>query len=406
MAGVIPQGSKQKLINAALFAVSTKETSFLNMLTGASPAPKGTKAISRAQTDNGSPVVRVTDLSKGQGKEVTVDIIHPLTKQPTMGDQKIAGRGEDLSFANDTLFIDQYRHLVDDGGLMLQQDTTHKLSAAARASLMQYHKKVMDEVAFYHFNGARGTEFKRNSNILPLASNPNFKKVMVNNVLAPTYENKFYGGDATSVDTLDSADLFSLSVVDNVWLHLQETSNHIPYVRLMNDKQADEAPMYVMLVTARQWNDFYTTTSAKEWQQMQASAIKRSSGWGHPIFQGDCVMYRGILIKPMNRRVRWEAGDKIEVCANDRAATINLETTAVPTERALLLGAQGVATAYGKTKAKAGAQFSINTETTDHGNATETSVAWVQGIKKLQFEDSDGYKRDHGIITIDTAVAA
>lgn len=400
----IATGSKQKLINAALFAATTKTSSFLNMLTGASMAPKGTGAIGRTQTDSGSPVVRVSDLSKGKGKEVTVDIIHPLGKEPTMGDSRIAGRGDDLTFANDTLFIDQYRHMVDDGGLMTQQDTTHNLTEAGRKSLLEYYKKLMDEVAFYHFCGARGTDYQRFKNIVPLEQAAMFKKIMVNEMLAPTFENKFYGGDATSVDTLDSADLFSLDSVDNMWLYLNELANPIPHVRLTGDEQAHDNPMYVQLVTARQWNDFSTSSSAKDWQQMQASAIKRSSGWGHPLFKGDCVMYRNILIKPMNRRVHWEAGDQIDVCANDKDGTVSQETAAVPVERSILLGAQAVATAYGKTKKKNGTQFSINTEAVDHDNATETSIAWVQGIKKLQFKDGDGWKRDHGILTLDTAV--
>jgi N4-gp56 family major capsid protein len=404
MAVSVPTGSKQKLINAALFAQTTRKPSFLNMLTGASQAPKGTGAIGRTQTDAGSPVVRVSDLTKGKGKEVTVDIIHALTKEPTMGDQRIAGRGDDLSFANDTLFIDQYRHLCDDGGLMVQQDTTHNLTEAARKSLMEYYKKLMDEVAFYHFCGARGTSYERFKNIVPKETAAMFAKIMVNPLLAPTHGNKFYGGDANSVDSLDSSDIFSLESIDNMWLYLQELANPIPHISLTGDEQAGENPMYVQLVTARQWNDFYTSTSQKDWAQMAAGAMKRQAGFSHQLFKGDCVMYRNILVKPMTRRVHWSPGDQIEVCANDKNGTVGLQTAAVPVERSILLGAQGIATAFGKTKKKNGAQFSINTEEVDHGNATETSIAWVQGIKKLQFKDGNGTKHDHGILTLDTAV--
>ncbi|MBO9492231.1 N4-gp56 family major capsid protein [Endozoicomonas sp. G2_1] len=401
----IPEGSKQKLFNAALFAAIIREPSFLNMLTGAAKkAPKGMKEIGREQTDAGSPVVRVSDLSKSQGKEVTVDIIHRLTKEPTMGDTRLAGRGDNLTFANDTLKIDQYRHMVDDGGAMTQQEIAHNLTEAGRQSLMVYYKQLMDEVAFYHFCGARGTAFDPNYNIVPLEAAKSFAKIMVNELVVPNYDSKFYGGDATSVDQLDSADLFSLESVDNMWLHLQEMANPIPYIRLTGDKQADESPMYVQFVTPRQWNDFQTSASAKDWNQMIANAQKRSSGFNHQVFKGDCLMYRNILVKPMNRRVRWNAGDNVDVAANDKAGTVSQQTAAVPVERSILVGAQAVASAYGKTKQSNGRQFNINKEMVDHDNACETSINWVQGLKKLSFEDSLGYRRDHGILTLDTAV--
>lgn len=50
-----------------------------------------------------------------------MQIVHGLTKKPTMGDRRIAGRGESLEFADFSLKINQGRHQVDSGGKMTQQ---------------------------------------------------------------------------------------------------------------------------------------------------------------------------------------------------------------------------------------------------------------------------------------------
>ena len=44
-------------------------------------------------------------------------------------------------------------------------------------------------------------------------------------------------------------------------------------------------------------------------------------------------------------------------------------------------------------------------EAMDHDNAKEHSIAWMNGTKKLRFEDRDGFVEDHGIIAVDTAVS-
>jgi hypothetical protein len=160
-------------------------------------------------------------------------------------------------------------------------------------------------------------------------------------------------------------------------------------------------------VTPRQWYDFWTSTDAANGgvalRNLQAEAGKRMSVFKHPIFLGDCAMWNGILIKKMTRSITFNAGSTVSICTNSANATVSSDTAGVKIERALLVGAQAVGTAFGK--GKSGSYFGIHTEEVDHGNAQEHSIAWVNGKAKLRFTGTDGRVNDHGIIALDTAVS-
>lgn len=402
MAVQLSKAQQQKVYNAALFALSQKQFSFINMMTG--KAPKGTSDINKKQTDAGAPIVRVEDLSKGKGDEVTVDIVHDINKEPTMGDRRIEGRGDSLTFSDDTIKIDQTRHMVDSGGKMQQQSTGIALPPVAMKMLQGYYKRLEEERMFYHAAGARGDLYTKGM-IVPTSDAQTFKEIMINEVTAPTVNRKFYGGDATGITDLESSDIFSLSVVDNIWLSIAEADNPLQHLRFDDDKAADDNPFYVMLCSPRQWDDFYTSTSGKEWSQMIARAQKRSQSFNHQVFKGDCLMYRNIVIKPYNRFIQFNAGSNImEGLAN---GTEQAQTVGVKTHRAILMGSQALAMAWGNAVKEGNnkSHFTSTTEKVDHGNAKEHSIAWMNGAKKLRFKDRDGNMEDHGIIVADTAVS-
>lgn len=398
----ISPAQQQKIYNAALFALTQKQFSFINMLTGKSP--KGVSDINKKQTDAGAPIVRVEDLSKAKGEEVTVDIVHDINKEPTMGDDRIEGRGDSMTFASDTIKIDQTRHMVDSGGKMLQQTTGISLPPVAIKMLQGYYKRLEEERMVYHAAGARGDLYTKGM-IVPPDEAKNFARIMVNELTAPSKGRKFYGGDATGISSLDSSDVFSLSVVDAIWLSIQEMDNPLQHIRFEGDPAMDDSPFYVKFVSPRQWNDFYTSTSGKDWQQMIANANKRSTHFNHQVFKGDCLMYRNILIKPFGRYVQFNTGSNVMEAQAD--GTESAETAGTTIHRSVLLGGQAMAQAWGNAgKAKGGkSHFTSTTKDVDHDNAKEHSIAWMNGTKKLRFEDRDGYVEDHGIIATDTAVS-
>ncbi|EBV8414139.1 N4-gp56 family major capsid protein [Salmonella enterica subsp. enterica serovar Ealing] len=393
-----------KILQAALFTAANRARSMVNILTDQQAAPQSVspdKAGTR-QTSRGAPVVRLTDLNKGKGDEISFNIMHKLSKLPTMGDQRIAGRGEDLSQDEFSLRIDQGRHQVDAGGRMSQQRTKFDLVKSSSTLLGTYFNDLQDQCAVVHLAGARG-DFYADDIIVPLADHPEFVKIMINDVMPPTHDRHFFGGDATSFETLDSSDVFTLSLVDNMALFIDEMAHPLQPVRMKGDELYGEDPYYVMYVTPRQWNDWYTTTSGKDWQQMMTRAVNRSKGFNHPLFKGECAMWRNILVRKYSGMpIRFYSGSKVAVSNNDLEATTKVVEAQTNIDRGMLLGAQALANAYGSTKN--GGHFSMVKEKTDAQNRDEVTINWMNGLKKIRFKEKTGKMQDHGVITVDTAI--
>ena len=394
-----------KLFNAALFLEASRRPSFANIQTGAAPSLSGEAKKAKGQTSEGAPIVRVTDLESTAGDEVTVDIFHQLRQKPVMGDKTLAGKGTNLKFASFSLKIDQGRTLVDAGGKMSQQRTKHNLKMTAKTLLSPYYNRLADQISLVHLAGARGDHMDADW-ILPTEADADFAEIMVNSVTPPTYDRHFYGGDATSIASIDSADKFTLSAVDRLRLALDEMAFPLQPIRMEGDPMAEDSPFHCLWITPRQWYDFWTATSGSDWRSLQANAFERKNNFNHPIFKGDAVMWNNILVKKQPRPIRFNAGTDVTVCTNTADAQTTTSTAAVRVERAILLGAQALADAYGATGGKGGGYyFGMNEEETDHGNRNEMSIAWMNGKAKIRFQGTDGRVNDHGVMVLDTAVS-
>ena len=195
---------------------------------------------------------------------------------------------------------------------MSEQRFKHNLNKTARTLLGTYFNDVQDQSATFHLAGARG-DYMADDTIVPLADHGEFGKIMINDVLPPTYDRHFYSGDATSMETLDAADLFTLATVDNIALFLDEMAHPLQPIRMSKDELANEDPYFVLYVTPRQWNDWYTSTSGKDWQAMMTRAVQRSKGFDHPLFKGECAMWRNVLVRKYGGPpVRFNAGSKVQ----------------------------------------------------------------------------------------------
>lgn len=393
-----------KHYNAALFLESARIPTFTNLLTDGVPSLKREEGKAKGQSSSGAPVVRIHNLEKTAGDEVNVDIFHQLNMKPVMGDKKLAGKGGSLKYASMDLQIDQGRTLVESGGRMSRQRTSHDLRKVAKALLTPYYGRLEDQLFLVHLAGARGDHSAADW-IVPTANDPDFNDIVVNPILPPTYDRHFFGGDATSFETIDSADRFTLGAVDNLRLALDEMAYPLQPVKYKDDMQNEENPFYVMLLTPRQWFDFWTSTAGSEWRTLQANAHQRRADFKHPIFTGDCVMWNNILIKKQRRPIRFNTGSTVTVSTNTADAGTAQVTAATNIERAILLGAQAIANAYGGANGGQSLPFSWNDEDTDHKNVKEHSIAWMNGKAKIRFRGTDGRMNDHGVMVLDTAVS-
>ena len=132
----------------------------------------------------------------------------------------------------------------------------------------------------------------------------------------------------------------------------------------------------------------------------------------NPLFMGDAGLWNGILIVRMPKPIRFYAGDSLRWCASTTSET-ETATDLVPAafgtsfavDRALLLGGQALAEAWGKHP-KSGMPFFLSEKELDHGDKLEILLGAINGRSKDRFLVDHGYEEqytDHGVIAIDTA---
>lgn len=412
MAYDIPFGHPlaKKVFGAAVFAQMTKKPGWSKNLFG--PAPKLTKATAklRNQTPHEFPFIRITDLSKGGGDTVTVDLFNVLTGKPVVGDNKIQGKLMTLKSATTSIKINQLRAGVDTGGRMAQQRTIYDLRTLGRAGLEGYWARMRDQILTVHVAGARGS-FVNEQWAIPLESDPDFNDIMVNPILPPTYDRHFFANTKTGITGLTTSDILTLEDIDRLRAMIDDFDFPMQPIMLPDDAAREEDPLYALFLTTRQWHILQTRTGEKAWRTFLQNARERGSK--NPLFLGTPGLWNGILIKKMVWPIRFYPGDSVQV--SDATNTVAGQT--VPNfgagsaaaakaaghavDRAVLLGAQALAEVYGADK-DTGGFMGWHEEETDHGNAFEASVRGMGGFSKLQFKNRAETLYDHGVLVIDS----
>ena len=419
----VPAGSAlaRKLYSVALFAQTQKAPGFSKNLTGPAPKAGDAEAKMKAQTSPDMPIIRVTDLSKTAGDKISVDAFNIFGGKPLMGDTNAEGRGERLTSASMDISIDLTTKVVDAGGKMAQQRTVHDLRSLAMAQMVSYFSRLDDQISLVHLAGARGFQ-SSNDWIVPVASDADFASICVNSVKAPTY-NRHYVTDGTALEqggvnatdgSAATTDYLTLAHIDALRTIIDEMAYPLQPVKISDDPAAADEPMWVMYVSPRQWSHLLTETSGI--RSFQQNAWNRASyGSKHPLFKGEVGMWNGILVKKMNRSIRFAEGDAYRyVAAGDAAAatetagTVNFSGTVTThaIDRAVLLGGQALASVYGRNKSS-DYYFSWYERPYNFERNLEIAGDVMGGFSKLRFNyDVAGTPTptDNGVMVIDCAV--
>lgn len=416
----IPYGSPQALQvqSAGLFAANMQRPTTLNRLTGKLPTQADAENNLRFQSTNELPVVRCMDLTKSAGDEVTFDLINPIGGKPIMGEKYAEGKGDRMDFSQDKLRINQTRKPISAGGQMTQQRTPHQLRSLSRSLGHNYMTRLEDQLSLVHLAGARG--FANDIEwAVPLASDSDFKEICVNSIKAPT-KNRHFMSTGSGIEgikaagneiTIATTDVMNIDLVDALRTKLDSMPLPPPPVRYADDQMATDAPMRVLLVSSEQYTALVQSGSFRTWQ---ANAMARASmAKNNPLFMGEAGLWNGILIVKMPKPIRFFAGDALNWCAS---ATSEAETTTdlVPAafgtsyavDRAILLGGQALAEAYGKTR-QTGNPYFWSEKELDHGDKLEVLIGMVGGKSKTRFLINHGPQEeytDFGVMAIDTAV--
>ena len=404
---------------AGLFAQSMQRNSTLNRMVGKMPSSEGeVNQVLRKQTSTDMPIVRTVDLSRGKGDEVEFHFVQPVGAYPIMGSRMAEGKGVGVSLDKARVRVNQARFPVDVGDTMTDLRSPVDFRKIGRPIAQSLMDAYQDQSMLVHMAGARGFH----DNIewrVPTADHADFAEMLINDVKAPT-KNRHFVADGTAIKPfavnagevdLATTDLLDVDVVDSVRTVIESIALPPPAIKIPGDKVAEDSPLRCLLVSPAQYHSF---AADPNFRQFQASAIARASKAGnHPLFLGEVGLWNGILISKMAKPIRFYAGDTIRYCA---AADSETETTCVvpsafgtthAVDRALLLGGQALAQAFGKSK-HGGMPFFWKEKSFDHDDKDELLIGAILGMMKLRWlvEQGDGtsHYTDHGVIAIDTAV--
>ncbi len=417
----IPYGDQMsnKLQSIAIFAATMQRGTRIGKMVGEFPKQKDAESKLRNQTSSDYPIVRCRDLTKKAGDEVDFDLVNPLKGKPIMGSKFAEGRGEAMSFSKDRLRINQTRKPISAGDTMTQQRTPHQIRALARAQGYGYMERLEDQLNLVHMAGARG--FHDNIEwLVPLASDIDFAEICINQVKCPT-GNRHFMSTGTGIETIKAAgneitiattDIANLDLLDSVRVQLDSMPLPPAPCKFKGDKMAADDPLRVLMVSPQQYNSIIKSGN---FRTLQATAMARASQAGNnPLFMGEAGLWNGVLVVKMPKPIRFFAGDPLHWCADVTSETETI-TDLVPAsfgtthavDRALLLGAQALAEAYGKHR-KSGNPYFWSEKELDHGDKVEILLGMINGKSKIRFEIDHGTNvqpTDNGIIAIDTAVA-
>ena len=413
-------GDRTNMIKQAvgLFATHMQRSGIMNLLAGKMPAGEaGAEATLRKQTDSHMPIVRVQDLGKKTGDELTFNLLNPVGAYPIMGSNYAEGRGTGLSLSEARLRVNQARFPVDLGNVMTQIRSPfdlRKLGRPVAQSLMDSYK---DQSLLVHLCGARG--FHNNIEWrIPLADHANFKEIMVNPVKAPT-KNRHFTADAAGVASftvnagqvnIATTDMLTLNTVDAMKTVLDQIALPPTMIKVAGDRSAEDSPLRVWLMSPAQYNKFAADPA---FRQFQSAALARASNANsHPLFQGDVGLWNGFIIRRMPRPIRLYAGDTIQYCASydseiETAATVPASFgDKFAVDRSIILGGQALAEALAASE-HSGVPFFWSEKELDHGDKWELLIGTIHGMSKIRFDVDTGIRReftDYGVVTVDTAV--
>lgn len=414
-------GGKMNMVTQAvgLFATHMNRNSTLNLLSGKMPAGEaGAEATLRKQTTSHMPIVRVQDLGKGKGDEVTFNLLNPVGGYPIMGSAYAEGRGVGMSLSEDKLRVNQARFPIDLGNVMSQIRSPADLRKLGKPLAQSQMDAYCDQSLLVHMAGARGYH----DNIewrIPTDSHANFNEIMVNKVKAPTKNRHFFadgaGISSVRVNAGEAAfattDMFTMDTVDSMKTFLDEMALPPPIVKFEGDVAAEDSPLRVWLVSPSQYNKFSTQPGFRAFQG--AALVRAGQAKQHPLFLGEVGLWNGFLIRKMPRPIRFYAGDTIKYCADFTSETESgIKVPAsfgekFAVDRSIILGGQAVAEALAASD-KSGVPFFWSEKEMDHGDKWELLIGSIRGVSKIRFDVNTGTRQeftDYGVTVVDTAVA-
>lgn len=310
-------------------------------------------------------IVAKTELKKGDGEKITVGLRMKLDGDGVEGDNEIEGTSaeEALDFYNDSLVIDQRRKGTKSKGKMSEQRVLYNMRTEGRNALSTWWAEDYDEQIMMYLAGARGVDTSFHVAL-------GYTGRAQNSFRTPDSDHVIYGGNATGLSDIDSADKMKLTIVERLVSKVETLDPMIQPFRINGEKK------YVLLMHT--WNayDLRTSISQGDWLEIH----KATDGMKSPIYQNALGEFAGMILHKHRNVIRV---DSTTGCASGVTAS-----------RSLCLGAQSGMIAWGGASAMG--RYSWNEETDDRGNALVITAGAIYGVQKCRYNS-----KDFGTIAVD-----
>lgn len=311
---------------------------------------------------------KLTDLEKKAGDKITYGLRMKLRGEGVEGDNTLENNEEALVYYDDAVLIDQLRHATRSKGKASEQRVPYNMRRTGRQALSTWWAERFDELLFVYLSGARGID---STLTLPLA----FTSFAGNALQVPDAAHIRYANGKTKA-TITSSDIITLKEIDALVEKAETVDPMIQPVMVDGEKT------WVLLMHPYQVYDLRTATNVGQWLDIQKAAGARAGS--NPIFTGALGVYNGVVLHSHRNVVRF----------SDYGAT-----TDQPAARALFLGAQAGAIAWGRGSGEG--RYSWKEELFDYGNQLGIAAGSIFGTKKSRFNSAD-----FGVIALDTYAIA
>ncbi|WP_102830645.1 N4-gp56 family major capsid protein [Bartonella bovis] len=326
-------------------------------------------------------VIQVKDeLGKSAGDSITMGLRAQLMGDGVSEGQTLEGNEEALQFMSDKILVNELSHAVrvPNEGSIDQQRVLFNLRKEAKDGLVDWYADRLSMMFFIQATGYTAPWMRFEGHTITL------KPVHYgfNAPLEPSSKRVVRPGQKKTDETLTKEDVFNLKLIDQAVQRAKLANPKIRPVRV------NGGSFYVMYLHPTQVTQLRTNTDEGQWLDI-TKAVYNGSRTKNPIFDGSLGVYNGVVLR------------EAEHVPN--GVDSKTKEPVLSVRRAVLLGAQSIIMAYGRSNKGSGAtRYKLVEELFDYERRFGVAAKTIIGMKKSRYTlpYSDQGAQDFGTIVI------
>jgi N4-gp56 family major capsid protein len=301
------------------------------------------------------------DTDKGPGDQVKFNLRARLTGDGTSESETAEGNGESLTFYQDSIVINELGHVVGSASenTIDQQRVPFELRSECKNGLSDWWK---DRKSVSFFNQVCGNNAQTNTKYTGLnpTAAPAGTSALTRHIWPSTH------ADDQSVT---SNDVMTTALIDKAKQKAKIGSQMVRPVMVGGQKK------YVMYMSEDHVLQLRNNTTGNLFQEITKFQYSGTDVSKNPYYNGALGEWNGVILR----------------VSQDVTQGVNASTGAADTDtrRAVLLGAQAAACAYGRKGDYKNSKYRWNEELLDHKRKLEVSAWQIWGLKKCKFNSVD-----------------